>query len=112
MYVASRRVSSGGSPNVPFGYYNSMNFPASSSGPPRDFRVLKPQDEEVIGFLQKNGIAFEIVDLSKTTYVKRLVSKISRMRTPTLITKDRKLVGLESIRKAVEEKYAPQNHAK
>jgi len=105
LYVTSRRVSSGGSPNNIFGYYNSMNFPSSSSGPPRDFRALKAEDEEAINILKKRNVTFEIVDLSQFSYVKRLVSSLRiGMRTPTLITKDGKLVGLENIRNVIEEK--------
>jgi glutaredoxin len=104
LYVASRNASSGGSPNAPPVYFNSMNFPAGSSGSPRDFIILKPEDQEAIGILRKNGITFKIVDLSQSTHVKRFVLKISGMRTPTLIINDKKLVGLENIKKVMEER--------
>jgi len=106
LYVASRKASMGGSPNAPPVYYNSMNFPAGSEGNARNFMVLKPEDEEAIDLLQRNGITFEIVDLSQSTSVKRLVSKISGMKTPTLILEDKKLVGLKNIRKAIEREHA------
>lgn len=104
MYVASSKASSGGSPNAPPVYYNSMTFPAGSAGSPRDFVVFKSEDEEAVNFLRKKGVAFETVDLTRIPFVSRLRFRLSGMKTPTLVMNGRKLVGLQKIKGALEEK--------
>ena len=104
MYVASSKASSGGSPNAPPVYYNSMNFPTGSAGSPRDFMVLKSEDEEAVNSLRKKGIAFETVDLTRSPFVSRLRFRLSGMKTPTVVMNGRKLAGLQNIKEALEEK--------
>lgn len=104
LYVICNKASAGGSPGVPPVYYNSMNYPVGSSGSPRDFFVLKREDEEAVIFLQEKRILFDIVDLTQTPIASRLWSKLSRMKTPTLIIKGNRLVGLKNIKEAIEEK--------
>jgi glutaredoxin len=104
LYVASRKASSGGSPNAPPVYFNSMNFPAGSAGSPRDFMVFKSEDEEVVNLLRGKGVAFETVDLTRSPLVSRLRFRLSEMKTPTLVMNGRKLVGLQKIKEALEGK--------
>jgi hypothetical protein len=103
LYVASSKASSGGSPNAPPIYYNSMSFPTGYAGSPRDFMILKSEDKEAADFLRKKGIAFETVDLTSSSFVSRVRFRLSGMKTPLLVMNGRKLVGLQKIKETLEE---------
>ena len=63
----------------------------------------KPEDQEIIEFLEKAGITYKLVDLSNCPLTAQLKAKIAGINeTPTLVLNGAKIKGLEDIRQALQ----------
>jgi glutaredoxin len=64
---------------------------------------FKQQDQEAIDLLEKAGIAYERVDLSNRDFTTQLKARITGLNeTPTLIFHNKKIKGLENIRRVLQ----------
>jgi glutaredoxin len=77
--------------------------PCTGWGANRPVYCYKQQDQEAINLLEKAGIAYERVDLSKRDVETRLKARITGLNeTPTLIFHGRKIKGLENIKQVLQ----------
>lgn len=62
-----------------------------------------PEDQEALNLLNQVGADYKLIDLTDCPLIMWLKARISRMKTPTLIWNDRKIVGVENIRQALKD---------
>jgi len=102
LYVKSRKVS-----NIEYAQVPALLGKAGYEALPMSARTAynyRPEDQEAINFLKEAGIAYKLLDLSDCTFVTRLKAKVSGINEKTtLILNDRKIVGVENIKKVLEE---------
>jgi len=100
LYVRSKKTTTGDSrfayPAHPHGY----NFGAFL-GSARTIVNYLPEDQEAIKLLSQTEIRYKLIDLTHCPLTTRLKARISRMKTPTFIFKEKKIVGVENIKQAL-----------
>jgi hypothetical protein len=98
LYVKSEKISTVHYSEGVAGHPCTAAYRATSIVP-----CYKQQDQEAIDLLEKARIAYERVDLSSQNVTTRLKAKIMGLNeTPTLIFHDRKIKGLENIRRVLQ----------
>jgi len=99
LYVKSKKIILGqGS-----GFSEHHGYVSSSSESNEEFENYPPDDQEVISLLNQAEIAYKLIDIAKLPFTMKLKTKMSGIRTPTLVLNDKKIVGLEEIKRALEE---------
>lgn len=98
LYVRSIEISSGESPGISGHHGIATTYSVSSLAG----RCYGPQDQEAIRPLESNDIVFKLVDLAKSSLAVRLKATFRGVKTPTMIWKERKISGIESIRLLLE----------
>jgi hypothetical protein len=101
LYVRSKEISLGQSPRLAcyHGYVATYTGP-TAAGP---VCCYDSQDQEAINLLNRSGIVYKLVDLSKCSFALRLKAKLSGWKTPTMMCSEKKVVGTENIKQALKE---------
>ncbi|MCJ7631732.1 hypothetical protein MUP77_04950 [Candidatus Bathyarchaeota archaeon] len=101
LYVRSKEISLGESPKLAGHHGHVATYTGPTAAGPNCY--YDSQDQEAINLLNRSGIAYKLVDLSKCTFALRLKVKLSGWKTPTMMCSEKKVVGMENIKQALKE---------
>lgn len=101
LYVRSKEISLGESPGLAGHHGHVATYTGPTAAGPNCY--CDSQDQEAINLLNRSGIAYKLVDLSKCSFALRLKVKLSGWKTPTMMCSEKKVVGMENIKQALKE---------